>query len=397
MTAIGQRLTVKLNGQLVNDYLGNRSLTGYIGFQTEEGKGSVHFRNVRITELSPAPAPNGPAVLAPADAPVTPDTQASTAELVKTYRNSLVFVTGKDSAGSGFLANYGTGSFLFTNAHVAAGVRSADFKTLDGTEVKVGPAAIAVDHDVFLFQATPKGKPLEVMLGVDEHVAIGDEIVVLGNAEGAGVINTITGRIVGLGPQLVEVDAPFQPGNSGSPIIHLKTGKVIALATYATIRKYDEMTKERISKPVVRRFGYRLDSIKSWQQIAWPTFYAQASELDTIEKLTTALGAFLDDLTRGSQIALGTHDNPDIKNRIEVWLETRSKALGERDAAVADQSFLSFMNVVCQGDVKGARQHMTYDYFQRGLADQQKERDEIQRVFTEIVHDLVVRKGKRRK
>lgn len=142
---------------------------------------------------------------------VNSGTQAATAELVKSYRNSLVFVTGANGAGSGFLAKYATSSFLFTNAHVAAGVRGAAFKTLDGTEVKVGAASSAVGHDVFLMQATSNGLPFEIMKDVDQNAAIGDEIVVLGNAEGAGVINTITGKIVGLGPQLVEVDAPFQP------------------------------------------------------------------------------------------------------------------------------------------------------------------------------------------
>ena len=155
------------------------------------------------------------------------------------------------------------------------------------------------------------------------------------------------------------------------------------------------MTKERISTAVVRRFGYRLDSIKSWQQITWSTFSAQAAEMEAIEKLTGQLGAYLEDLTSRPPVRLGAHNIPDIKNRIEAWLESRARATNERDTAGADQSLLSFLNVVCQADVKGARQHITYDYFQRKLAGQQKERDGIQRVFTEIVHNLVVRKAKR--
>src|SRR5204863_3580947 len=143
------------------------------------------------------------------------------------------------------------------------------------------------------------------------------EVVVLGNAEGAGVINPIKGRIVGLGPNLVEVDAPFQPGNSGSPIIHLKTGKVIGVATYLTIRKYDSATKEAIKEPIVRRFGYRLDSVKQWQPVNWQTFYAQATEMETIEKLTNDLVAFLQDLGKDGRVSRGAHTNPVIKNRID--------------------------------------------------------------------------------
>lgn len=335
-------------------------------------------------------APNNPVAAAPVapSSVLTPETQATTADLVKTYRNSLIFVTGTNGAGSGFLAKYGTNSFLFTNAHVAAGVRGAAFKTLDGAEIKAGAASCAVGHDVFLMQATTNGQPFEIMKDVDQNASIGDEVVVLGNAEGAGVINTITGKIVGVGPQLVEVDAAFQPGNSGSPIVHLKSGKVIGLATYAIIRKYDPSTKEPVKVPLIRRFGYRLDSIKSWQPVNWQSFAAQATEMEAIEKLTTDLAAFLNDLASDKGINLGAHSNPAIKTRIDAWLEARSKRLNPRDAAMANQSLMSFLKVACQSDVAAARQHITFDYFQRKLADQQRERDEISGVFNEIIQNL---------
>ncbi len=41
------------------------------------------------------------------------------------------------------------------------------------------------------------------------------------------------GRSRGSDRALVEVDAKFVEGNSGSPIIHVKTGKVIGIATFA--------------------------------------------------------------------------------------------------------------------------------------------------------------------
>jgi S1-C subfamily serine protease len=342
--------------------------------------GTAWFTELSLVEL------DAPSV--PPTKPATPVVQTNASELVKTYCNSLVFVTGKDGAGSGFLAKYATGNFLFTNAHVAAGVRGAAFKTLEGAEVKIGAASCAVGHDVFLLQATTNGQPFEIMKDVDQNASIGDEVVVLGNAEGAGVINTITGKIVGLGPQLVEVDAPFQPGNSGSPIVHLKSGKVIGLATYAIIRKYDATTKEPVKDPVIRRFGYRLDSIKSWQPVNWQAFFAQATEMEAVEKLTTDLAAFLNDLAREKGINYGAHNNPAIRNRINAWVEARAKKLSPRDAAMADQSLISYLKVTCQTDVAAARQHITYDYFQRGLADQQRERDEIAGIFNEIIQNL---------
>ena len=241
-----------------------------------------------------APTPNpisNPAVVSAAI-----EAQRTASELVKANHDNLVFVTGKDGAGSGFIAHMGGATFLVTNAHVAAGINDADFKTLEGAVLPRGAAGVAVGHDIFRMALPPNGKPFEVMNGVTENAGIGDDVVVLGNAEGSGVINTIMGKIVGIGPNLVEVDAQFVPGNSGSPIVHLKTGKVIGVATYTVTRKYDAATKEKMKEPVIRRFGYRLDSVKTWQPVNWPGFYAQAGVMEKIHTLTEALDNFFRDL-----------------------------------------------------------------------------------------------------
>ncbi len=340
-----------------------------------------------VSSANPTPPPAIPPPPAPPSTPTSP-APVSAAGLVKANRSNLVFVTTPDGAGSGFIAAYGTGTFLITNAHVAAGAKGAMFKTLDGTQVQIGAPAVAVGHDIFLMAVAAGGTPIPVMTGVDQNAAIGDAVVVLGNAEGAGVINTIQGKIVGLGPNLVEVDAAFQPGNSGSPIIHLKTGKVIGVATYLTIRKYDSATKEAVKAPIVRRFGYRLDSVKTWQPVNWQGFYAQATEMEAVEKLTNDLVAFLRDLGKNGRVTRGMHTNPLIKSRIDQWLETKGKRLSAQDAMSADQSMLSFLKITCQTDITAVQPRITYDYFQRQLADQQRERTEISGIFGKIIENV---------
>jgi hypothetical protein len=51
ITAKGQNYTVKLNGQLITTYTGNRSTSGMIGLQNHSDGDVVDFRNVRIKEL----------------------------------------------------------------------------------------------------------------------------------------------------------------------------------------------------------------------------------------------------------------------------------------------------------------------------------------------------------
>ena len=340
------------------------------------------FALVLAARGSEAPGPETPGNPPAAHGPYT------ISEIVRDYRNSLVFVTGSNGAGSGFLATIGKANFLVTNAHVAAGVKGAGFKTLEGEDVKLGAPAVAVGHDIFVMQAPPGGKPFQVMTGVDAHASIGDDVVVLGNAEGAGVINSIPGRIVGLGTNLVEVDAPFVPGNSGSPIIHLKTGMVIGVATYLTIKNFDPATKQMTRDPVVRRFGYRLDSVKNWQPVNWAAFAAQATEMEKIEALTADFVRFFNDLAKHHKVTPGMHTNPVIQNRIDWWESQKRGHMSAQDAAVADQNFVGFLKGAAQADVTAARQHITYDYFQRSLVEQQKARNEISDVFAGIIKQM---------
>lgn len=57
VTVVGQRYTVKLNGQTVNDFIGSKSLEGYVGLESNV-EGPVQFRNVRIKDLSSPAAAN---------------------------------------------------------------------------------------------------------------------------------------------------------------------------------------------------------------------------------------------------------------------------------------------------------------------------------------------------
>lgn len=332
---------------------------------------------------TPPPAPQ------PAAAAVSPEMQQKAADLVKAYHNDLVFVTGRDGAGSGFIAALDKANLLFTNAHVAAAITDAGFKTLDDATIQPGAAAVAVGRDVFSIAQPAGGTPFEIMQDVGSNAGIGDDVVVLGNAEGEGVINTIMGKIVGIGADRIEVDAPFVPGNSGSPIVHLKTGKVIGVATYLVINNYDDVTNEKNAKPVIRRFGYRIDNIKQWQAVDWRAFRSQAAEMDRIETLTDDLYDFFRDMhdNKGS-VTPERHTNPVIKNRIDQWQSDKAGKHSAADQNMANANFLSFLKVACQADVTAAKQRMAYDYFQRKLANQQQARDEMSKAFEEAIKNI---------
>src|SRR4029079_12443586 len=51
ITVVGQKYTVKLNGKVVNEFTGNRSLHGHIGIQNHNQGSEVSFRNIKVVNL----------------------------------------------------------------------------------------------------------------------------------------------------------------------------------------------------------------------------------------------------------------------------------------------------------------------------------------------------------
>jgi len=332
-------------------------------------------------------ADTGDETAAPSPTPPIPaDVQQAASKLIQAYHDSLVFVTGTAAAGSGFIASMNGSNFLVTNVHVAAGIRDAQFEKLNGTVVQGGAGSLAVGEDIFCMALPAGGTPFEIMQGVDTNAAVGDAVVVLGNAEGEGVVNTIIGKIVGVGPNLVEVDAPFVPGNSGSPIIHIKSGKVIGVATYLVTNEYDLTTNAKLKQPVVRRFGYRLDTVKKWQPVNWRTFFAQAVAMERIEGLTDDLYDFFRDMDENKGfVTVDRHNNPVIKTRIDDWIAAKGNHASAEDAAEANASFLSFLKIACHSDTDAVQNQITYDYFARELGDQRQTRGEMEQAFQELI------------
>jgi hypothetical protein len=304
--------------------------------------------------------------------------QGSAVLMVKEYKSGLAFVQGKTGQGSGFITILKGQKYLLSNAHVVAGVRPPRFTLLDRTPVGVGSASAAVGHDIVAVTVVSGGTPIPAMESVENESNIGDAVVVLGNAEGAGVVNLLEGRIVGIGPNLVEVDAPFVPGNSGSPIIHIRSGKVIGIATYLTMRR------SVTGGQSVRRFGYRLDSIQKWQAIDWNRFYAEADAMTKIEKTSEELSSLLSDLVKAGRPTKSYTSAP-IRAALDSFEKAKRPGMQRSDVERATENLLTTLRSASVKDVREAAQRVGYDFFRRQLEEEEKGRDEIFKVLDQAV------------
>lgn len=322
---------------------------------------------------------------APKETAPVADLAEVAAGLTREYRNSLVFVEGKSGKGSGFVCEIGGRKFVITNQHVVAGNSGAAITRLDLSPIKTGQAGAAVGHDIMSFALFSDAKAMPVMSEVEKNAAIGDDVAVLGNANGDRVIKPVTGKLVGIGPDRVEVSAEFVPGNSGSPIVHIKSGKVIGVATYAKIRKVDSLTGKPKDAPEVKRFGYRIDKVKQWQPVNWPTYTADFQAMEKIEARTNDLVK----LITSSQLNSMDYGDPAIRSPLERYANAAAgHGLIKTDRVSAWKDLTAALRTACNTDIEQAQHQLSYDYFRHQLADQQTLRSEFFKGFDEFLKRL---------
>lgn len=314
-------------------------------------------------------------------------------DLLQTHKESYVIVKGANGAGSGFVCRVGDKTWFFSNIHVMAELKQPVPTRLDNSVIIPGQTEAAAGPDIIRsLMLNPPANPLEVMPNFEDNVHIGDEVMVLGNSGGGGVVTRLRGKIQGIGPDRIEVNAEFIPGNSGSPIVHVKSGKVVGIATYHTVR-YEEFSSgagdgmpkagARLGKVVVRRFGYRIDNVPAWEPVNWANIHADADELEAVSALTqdfyTMLGA-----VRGGGRMLATTSA--LRRPVMDWTAKMDNSrLNQRDREMATQSFLNALRLVVRGDVAAAQARSHYTFFRNKLKNEQMVRERMYELFDRIL------------
>ena len=192
------------------------------------------------------------------------------------------------------------------------------------------------------------------------------------------MIKPIGGKLVGIGADRVEVSAPFVHGNSGSPIIHVKSHKVLGIATYARTRKFDSITGKPKSEPEVKYFGYRLDTVKQWQPVVWPAFVADQAILKKVEERSTDFLKLVD----SADLTSVNYGDPAIRSALERLADAaQGRGLIKSTQRSALTDLIGSLRRACETDILQAQAQVKYDYFRRQLDDQRKFRLELYKGF----------------
>lgn len=162
-------------------------------------------------------------------------TTPSTQEVIKKSQLKVFTVTTTDSLGSGFLFNkHGD---VLTNAHVVEGASNVTLTGPDKTEYAGTVIGIGSDMDIAVIRA-PGLAGKEPLKLETEKAELGDPVLALGSP--LGLENTATTGIISgvdrtfdhppyVYNNMYQTSAPIAQGNSGGPLIHLETGKVVGI------------------------------------------------------------------------------------------------------------------------------------------------------------------------
>jgi S1-C subfamily serine protease len=223
---------------------------------------------------------------------------------------AVVLIRGDNAEGTGFLVKTAAGSFVVTNQHVISANPHLQITTTGGATVKPTGLQGAADRDLAMIPIQDNNYSyLELATDVASTVQVGDAVVTPGNSQGGEVMLNTSGTVVALGPQKVEISNPVYHGNSGGPILHLKSGKVIGVVTEGlkvdvsdSLDQASFQNRNSAIRGSERYFGLRLDNVATWQTFAWGRFQNETEFLREFHERSLCLDSYLN---------TGIHDTSD--------------------------------------------------------------------------------------
>ena len=241
-----------------------------------------------------APVISAAATNAPAAMPVP-------AKLTADQAHAVVVVKGDTMEGTGFLVHTPDGPAVVTNLHVISANSNVKIFTTTGKQIKTLSLKGASDRDLAMFMIQDAGYSyLDLATNIEGTVQTGDPVITPGNSEGGEVVLNTTGTVLGLGPERIEFSNPIYHGNSGGPVFHPKSGKVLAVVTMATkIKPTDALdtasfaNKASAITGAMRYFGLRLDNVPKWEVYDWNRFLAETTFLKHFQEQSRYLDSYM--------------------------------------------------------------------------------------------------------
>jgi S1-C subfamily serine protease len=169
---------------------------------------------------------------------------------------------GRYGHGTAFLIT--RDGLALTNEHVVDGAGHHVARFEDGREAPARVIRSSADVDVALIQIACVVDCLTVPLGTDSEIEPAMDVMVIGTPWERELHHTATKGVVSAlryeqGMTLVQVDAPVNGGNSGSPILDLRTGHALGIISFSR-RGAEDLNFGVSISDALRELGVRVEN-----------------------------------------------------------------------------------------------------------------------------------------
>jgi len=249
-------------------------------------------------ETNPPPQPPSAAMPTFASTSATPP---NTGNLTEQQAHAVVVIKGDVAEGTGFLVHGPDGPAVITNLHVISANPNVKIFTTTGQQVTITGLKGASDRDLAMIAIQDNHfSYLDLATDIPGTVQNDDEVITPGNSEGGEVVLDTKGDVLGVGPERIEISNPIYHGNSGGPVFHTKSGKVIAVVTQAMkVRADNEIDKASFANKnsaitgTMRYFGLRIDTVPKWETYDWAQFLNQTTFINNFHDVSRCLDSFM--------------------------------------------------------------------------------------------------------
>lgn len=223
---------------------------------------------------------------------------------------SVVLIGSDESRGTGFLCRLWGVPVIVTNAHVFA--QQFDSRIEDGQQhvYPVKAALVSKKRDLAIIETDiPADRKVFELAPDVAGLAIDSAATAYGDSLGDRVITMLPGKLLGIGPDEIEISAGIVPGNSGGPVVDADFN-IIGMSTYLKVlnREANLLDGTRFgdgkeSNAGVRRFAIRLDRLDPEEfEIFDPA--QQKADLETFRRIARANSDFLNEMRAHKGVAI---------------------------------------------------------------------------------------------
>lgn len=276
--------------------------------------------------------------------PVAPPADLPPPVLTNEQINAVVTIKGDNAAGTGFLVRSPDGTCsVVTHLHLLAANPNVKILTNSGTQIIPLSLKGAVDRDLAMFTIHDDHfSYLPLATDAATSIEAGDQLIIPDIGQQTDVLLGKPGKVIAVSPERIDFDSAMGPGNSGSPVIQVKSGTVLALVTAQ--KKVDVSNTLAMawtanpapgSAGIIPYFGLRLNGVQGWETYDGARFLAETLFLKHFHQDTRCLDSYLngrrhrwqnDNVDRGAPDTQYFLNNLKLREANDTYQQTASGA-----------------------------------------------------------------------